>query len=283
MGTSGTTPRRNRERLALPATRGYVWCTTCQMVSSTKQQQECHERWIFRTFAKTSPLQIDLKSIEKREPPEPDIRCITKSTGGLNFELVELVDQEHAQRLSAQLEISDHFTQSYRNSAEALRRKLQSTLANACVVLDFSAESTIRRRRGSAQPVLERLAAIPTNFEGQLSSDDLGLPGGTAVRRVSILRGDYAGPCFENPTAGSLRDPAIELIGTKFRKQYRSEYPIELLAYYYRHPQITKASIPPELLAFLEESLPESSFRRVWVFSTVFGVLAVFPPLPAGR
>lgn len=232
---------------------------------------------IFRAFAKVAPLKIAASSIEKLSQSEPDIRCSVEGDGPVEFELVELLDQGHAQRVSAQLQLSKYFSDCYYKASDDLRARLQSRLSNACVVLAFTRDSTMRARRQSAGRVLAGLCAIDPAFEGDLSPSELDLPERTAIRRVSILRGGFAGPRFEYPTAGSLADPAVESIGTKFSKRYNSKSPLELLAYYYRQPQTTSPRLPPDLPAYIEAHLPTSQFRRVWIFSVVSGVLAVFP------
>lgn len=47
---------------------------------------------LFRRFVDAAELPIDLSSIEKRDPPEPDILCQHLKDGPIHFELVELCD-----------------------------------------------------------------------------------------------------------------------------------------------------------------------------------------------
>lgn len=51
---------------------------------------------VFREFVIRSKLPIDLDSIEKRYPPEPDILCRHVTDGAIAFELVELCDPDVA-------------------------------------------------------------------------------------------------------------------------------------------------------------------------------------------
>lgn len=56
-------------------------------------QRRLYNEWrTFGAFARVARLDVDPRTIENREPPEPDIRCLT--SGVLHyFELGEVVDQ----------------------------------------------------------------------------------------------------------------------------------------------------------------------------------------------
>jgi hypothetical protein len=70
------------------------------MTSSLKAS---HEVRVFLEFVERSELPIDPQTIESRNPPEPDIRCIDSSTGlPRAFELVQLTDPRLAKDISDQ-------------------------------------------------------------------------------------------------------------------------------------------------------------------------------------
>ncbi len=56
------------------------------------QRKSYTEWWTFEKFARIAPLDIDPRTIENREPPEPDIRC-RMSRAEHYFELGEVTDQ----------------------------------------------------------------------------------------------------------------------------------------------------------------------------------------------
>jgi hypothetical protein len=64
------------------------------MMSDNAAIQSKTELNVFRAFAKLQRLPIEMESIEKREPPEPDIRCNLKDNGPITFEMVEILDQK---------------------------------------------------------------------------------------------------------------------------------------------------------------------------------------------
>jgi hypothetical protein len=51
-----------------------------------------HERSLFLEFARAARLQVEEPSVEVRQPPEPDIRCICEGQP-VYFELARLLDQ----------------------------------------------------------------------------------------------------------------------------------------------------------------------------------------------
>jgi hypothetical protein len=61
------------------------------------------ERRVFEEFVRKSGLPIDVATIESREPPEPDIRCVHSHDGPIAFELVELCNSELAQDAADQI------------------------------------------------------------------------------------------------------------------------------------------------------------------------------------
>ena len=65
---------------------------------ANRDRHGLREKTIFLDFAKTCGLAIQLDSIEKREPPEPDILCQIDWEGAVAFEMVELIYQGLAQQ-----------------------------------------------------------------------------------------------------------------------------------------------------------------------------------------
>jgi len=65
-----------------------------------KEKKAMRERLVFQAFIKASGLPVILESVESRNEPEPDILCVHKNSGKLAFELVEICDEQIAQRIS---------------------------------------------------------------------------------------------------------------------------------------------------------------------------------------
>ncbi len=67
---------------------------------STEQKKSEAELAAFTEFAQLSGLPIELNSVEKRPPPEPDLRCLVQGEGLVAFELVELCDPNLARAIA---------------------------------------------------------------------------------------------------------------------------------------------------------------------------------------
>ena len=64
------------------------------------EQKSKREFRVFQEFTERSGLAIDPDSIEKRNPPEPDMLCRVSGEGYVAFELKELCDEEIAKTIS---------------------------------------------------------------------------------------------------------------------------------------------------------------------------------------
>ena len=82
---------------------------------------------LFRDFAIRSSLPIELRTIQKRHPPEPDILCNVGDSGYIAFELAEICDETTAQTCSYLLKTGDQTPQFTRQGdpvREILKKKL---------------------------------------------------------------------------------------------------------------------------------------------------------------
>ena len=66
-------------------------------VQGDSQEKTDREVMVFLEFLSKSGFDVCQDSVEKRHPPEPDIRCIHSNDGPVAFELVELCDPDVAQ------------------------------------------------------------------------------------------------------------------------------------------------------------------------------------------
>jgi hypothetical protein len=88
---------------------------------STEKEKAQVEIAIFMEFLRETALPIDSGSIEKRNPPEPDIYCSHAEEGALYFELVEMCDQNIAIAISKD---SQEFFRTSDPTSSILRKKL---------------------------------------------------------------------------------------------------------------------------------------------------------------
>lgn len=88
----------------------------------TKHNREIE---IFAQFVSASKLLIDPTTIEKREPPEPDILCTHLNEGPQAFELVEICDPTLAKFMATVTEGGAYYIRTADPSARIIRKKLR--------------------------------------------------------------------------------------------------------------------------------------------------------------
>lgn len=93
----------------------------------TEHTKGTRETEIFSRFISASKLPIDLNTIEKREPPEPDILCTFLDEGPIAFELVEICDPNLAKLISTVTEGGAYYMRTADPSASIIRKKLRRT------------------------------------------------------------------------------------------------------------------------------------------------------------
>jgi hypothetical protein len=95
---------------------------------------------IFKRFASVCPLEIVAESIEKRQPPEPDLRCKTRRGEALAFELVEIIDQDLARKIANQWELGRELRDAYEALPERNAAEIRAVLDNAAVMVALAEE-----------------------------------------------------------------------------------------------------------------------------------------------
>lgn len=234
--------------------------------------QGAFEMWVFWRFAQAAHLGVRRESIEKRRPPEPDIRCVTRE-GPYAFELVQLVEKVIAKR------------ENDRRSVEGLLHKKWQTMAskgleNASLYVAFREDPSLGRQKVAVESLIELLRTLPPNIEGDVGIDRRS-PLTKTVRRLHISRWPkLSGPIFTVASGGPFSNPPIQTIESHFGTRYESDAPIDLVIYYSWQPVIPQTWSHPELLAFITKELPNSPFQRVWVCDMASeSILFVHPPL----
>ena len=86
----------------MPTSQWDHWFLSCRgKLMSDNLQKSRREVSVFQEFAERSGLPIGPNSIEKREPPEPDILCEVTGKGHVAFEIKEMCDEPIAKVVSA--------------------------------------------------------------------------------------------------------------------------------------------------------------------------------------
>ena len=221
---------------------------------------------VFRQFAAAaSGLSIDLASIEKRCPLEPDIRCRVPQ-GPLAVELVQLLDEDVARDQGDAGKLQGALM-------AALAGRRLTTLRGRLIRVRFRDESPQARKLAAVPAIMEALAGLPAGYRGAVTppADVTSLDVEQWAKGAEALPSVYAG-------GGWVAPVSTDGVRTKFGKSYTTDAPIELLAYYQRQPVGAELWAHPELCELLRNELPGSPFRRAWIFDTWSGeILFCYP------
>ena len=214
---------------------------------------------VFEEFAKACPIDIELPSIEKRQPPNPDIYCRTADGAELFFELVEVVDSGVATVTSQQVRLQRQLTESAVEDKE-----LRERFGNALIAVGFEKSLSMQRRRNAVPGVLQFLKELPAGFEGNVAPISSGLA--STLSRLHVTRGNFVGPCFHVDGVTSFSDPTLETVFAKLRREYAVSAPLHLLAYFVLQPMDAGTEWNPQLEDHIRMLLRNSSFQSVWLF-----------------
>jgi hypothetical protein len=228
-----------------------------------QDRHELVERGIFARFLQTGALTIRQATVEKRQPPEPDLFCIIEGRGAAAFELVEIVDSDLAAMANDQVRLETALRDAAADLDQRLAADLGQTLGDALILVRF-AQVGLRERESATRALLRFLAALPPGTAGDLRVGPQG--GSESVQSIRITRGNYPpGPHFQVEAVRAIADPIVERLRNKYSKRYQTRHPTHLLAYYNLHP-----AGPPDIWLsdardFVRDNWATAPFVRVWV------------------
>ena len=226
-------------------------------------QQNEDELRVFHSFIECAGLDVAQGSIEKLQPPAPDIQCLLGADLTC-FELVEILDSQLARAVGNAL--------TFQQCLAAAANGQLPALTNALIFVSFVDTSTTAKKSDAIPTLMTTLQALPAGFHGDVSLDtDSALRG--VVRKMRVTRGEFVGPIFQVDAATFISDPVIERINSKLQKQYKTSSRLELLAFYELHPTQRAEYQLPAVGEFVHNNLNSSQFDRVWVFDAENGVV----------
>jgi hypothetical protein len=242
-------------------------------------QQAKNEIRIFKMFSKLTPYSIDINSIKKEKPPEPDISCNLSDGTKIAFELVECIDDSIARSVYDSRNLKEAFYDKLKKLSKGKKNLPTTNFKNASIYIAFSRGVSVIKKRSAIPKIFDFLLTLENTAQGKFSFrsyrdlKDL-------VRWIYIQRGEFAGPIFDIEAATSFADPAKERIEGKFRKNYEIKCKTELLAYYELQPELPEETWLPKVKEFVEQNISTSAFRRVWIYSISRNkIIFVYPPL----
>jgi hypothetical protein len=224
--------------------------------------QDASELSAFRRFAQCCPFRIDASTIQKRPSPEPDILC-TIAQERVAFELVEVVDSDLARWVGEQIQ-GERALRTAATAPTAEAQLFAERYRDALVFVKFSQPGS-RRQAASIPALLQFLLSLPRGFQGEIGIREL--PATVApVARLRVTRGvGWPGPEFQVDGVGSIGQPLLEMVRTKWRKTYATPHRIELLAYFNLQPTGPSAIWLDDLQTFASDNWGSSPFTRIWV------------------
>ena len=220
---------------------------------------------VFEAFSSTAKLDLTEGSVESRDPPEPDIRCLI-SDSHRAFELTEVVDQS---RVRAGKVMHKGI------------REFESLVAGLPpdhpLITDFSdAGFQVTFHRNATESACSKASAALIKHLVQDQSilrignrEFVQIPSTkplNAINYVNMTRGYPNGPSITASSGGAVSIPIIESVEAKFAKTYETDATIDLLVYFDKYRSLDEARWIPQLRARVEFDLNDSQFDRVWVY-----------------
>jgi hypothetical protein len=214
-------------------------------------------------FASVCPYGIIPSSIEKRKPPEPDIMCQISDGSWVTFEVTESIDDLIAQRNEEAQSLKTNIKE-YLNKS-SLKNELLVKYCNA--MISIYPYDRIPKKIFRSQKNIDSLLKFLANLPNDINEEEFNSIGKHKYI-IEIDRGNFIGPIFNTDIGGSFNDYIIQAIDIKFfKKNYRTDLPIELLVYYHMQPGPFQWDVN-EAIDFIKNNLKKSPFRRAWIFST---------------
>ena len=214
-------------------------------------------------FASVCPYGIIPSSIDKRKPPEPDIRCQMSDGSWVAFEVTESIDDLIAQRNEEAQSLKNNIKEYLKVSS--VKDEILNKYCDA--MISIYPYDRIPRKIYRSQKNIDSLLKFLANFPNDTDEVEFNSIGKHKYI-IEIDRGNFIGPIFNTDIGGSFNDYIIQTIKIKFfRKTYQTDLPIELLIHYHMQPGPFQWDVD-EAIYFIKNNLKKSPFRRAWIFST---------------
>lgn len=253
----------------------FKWLRRWTIIDMTKLNQTKQELKVFKSFAKHYPCKIEINSIEKRYPPEPDIYCKLVNGEKISFEITECVDNRIMKKWSDYTELRNLIKTEIQNLSDEDKRELHKKYYDASILVIFNENFTVRKKEKSIPFLIEYLLSIPTknNLSGEIEIKSI-----KEIKRIFITRtrGYNKVPDIDLPgIVTDFDEYSLKTIKNKFSKNYQTDNEIELIIYYYYQYDITdlnkinfiKTVDFIKTIDFIKENISKTSFKRVWLYS----------------
>ena len=222
-------------------------------------KQSKYELAIFKSFATVCALPIITKSIEKRDPPEPDVKCNVEGGGTIAFELTELIDRGFANMLGKQIDTKTELEKHYNLLENRERQKIFIKYSDAIIFIHFENSLSLRQRKQLFPNIFKHLLSLNDSFEGNTLDHDPKFKG--KLKWITVSRG-VNGPIFDDVPVSAIGDPTVTSIKAKFLKKYSTKYPLHLLSFIDLNPMFPDHIWLPSASEYTKKILNSLSLRN---------------------
>ena len=238
------------------------------MPSEKEIRQKAHELALFELFCATKPFEIIEGSVTQPLPPAPDICVEIVGAELVGFELVCIDEPSYLRGLNLMPESARLLAEFHEGLAAAERASFDSLYSDALLHVHFVDTAGQRGVRRTLRRLFDALMRLPVGLKGPALEDHQTRVDG--VQHVYISRhASFSGPEFSTPASGMLTGLNIGALEAKLDNTYElSGRPVELLVY---AMEISRVADDEAIRALLDERMPGSSYRKVWVFEHMLG------------
>lgn len=119
-------------------------------------KQSLNELRVFEQFARTCPYSINLQTIEKRNPPEPDIFCRLSDGTAIAFEMVECLDSSLSRSIYNSCELARAFYNEIEKLPNDERHRVKSKFVVSISII-FHKDVSLNKKRSLIKPIFDLL------------------------------------------------------------------------------------------------------------------------------
>jgi hypothetical protein len=228
---------------------------------------------IFIRFVELAKLDILPESVEKRQPPEPDIRCRYASADAVAFEMVEVCNPKNSRFMFNAKPIHNALLAAHTSLPSDARAAFTRRFGARPMRFYFKPEASVALIRGVLPRLLTELSkAAPFENECARFSPRVS----RAVDKV-VFAGRY-NDTDVNFNLGGHYDSwvPLEAIEAKLERTYITDSPVELLAHFGANAWGSDESFRERVSALLQ-TRGLGPFRRIWLMEWE-GIGLVYPP-----
>ncbi len=215
----------------------------------------------FQRFIVAADLPVIPGSIEKRPPPEPDIRCRFQDGSAVAFELVEICNPRNAGFMPAARRHHAAIIAAYDALSPSSRAAFDARFVNAPLSFSFRYSASLAAIRRILPTLLAELVAMPPADEYRAFSDAVGAVV-ASVRHAGRLNDIDA----VNFSIRGYFQPGAPLtaLESKLDRTYQCDAPCELLAHFGAWASGGDRTYRQAFLSLFARR-GFGPFRRIWV------------------